>query len=475
MGNNEMKKTGQRRRITFAEGLGIMLLYIVMFLYGSGVLGNTKITMAMSMFICTVITAVYAMFVLKFTWDELNASILETIQKAMPSILLLMLVGFLSAAWLAGGTTPALIYYGMLVIKPEIFFLAAFLICALCSTLSGSSWSCVATFGLAFFGISQGLGMPPLITVGAVICGAFIGDKWSPMSDSTNLCAALTETDVFEVFTHLIPTAGIATAVTAVIFLVLGIQYSGQAKDLSAVMEVADQLTGAFSINILMLIPILIVVVLSIMRKPTLPTLILSVLSSVVLGIAFQGRSYAQMMGYLWKGFVSETGNAEFDNLVSGGGLLNVGECVFIMFIALCMAGILERTEATKVIAEKLAALTENRGMLVIVALIVGVFGTFLGATSYTGMIMVTSMFAPMYEKAGLTKLDLARTALSAGLVSFMVPWGSSHNLIKNNLGVSVSEFGPYAYIFWVVIALNILFGFTGWFSGKKKEKAATE
>lgn len=470
--SQETKKTSARR-ITFIEAVGMMLTFVVMFLYGSGILGNTKVTMAMSMFICTVICAVYAMLVLKIKWEDLNASILAALNKAMPSILLLMLVGFLAAAWLACGTTPALIYYGMLVIKPQIFFLAAFLICALCSTLSGSSWSCVATFGLAFYGISQGLGMPPLITIGAVICGAFIGDKWSPMSDSTNLCAALTETDVFDVFGHLMPTCGIATVVTGVIFLVLGFRYAGDAKDLSSIMVVADQLTGAFNINLLALLPIVVVVIGSFMRKPTLPTLILSVLIAVLLGIFLQGRTYPQMMGYLWKGFVCDTGNADFDSLVSGGGLLNVGECVFIMFIALCMAGILERTEATAVIAEKLATIASNNGVLVILALIVGIFGTFLGATSYTGMIMVTSMFAPMYEKAGLSKLDLARTALSAGLISFMVPWGSSHNLIKANLGVTSAEFGPYCYILWIVLGLTILYGFTGWFSGNKKEKAA--
>ena len=472
MDHSTEKTTAPRRRITFAESAGIMLLYIVMFLYGSGILGNTKVTMAMSMFICTVITAIYAMLALRITWKELNDSILATLAKAMPSIFLLMMVGFLAASWLACGTTPALIYYGMLVIKPQIFLLAAFLICALCSNLSGSSWSTVATFGLAFFGIAQGLGMPVLVTVGAIICGAFIGDKWSPMSDSTNLCAALTETDVFELFGHLMPTNGIATAVTAVIFLGLGISYAGQAKDMSAVMVVAGQITDAFHINVLLLIPIILIVVLSIKRKPTLPVLILSVLTSVLLGMLFQGRSYAQMMGYLWKGFVSNTGNAEFDSLVSGGGLLNVGECVFIMFIALAMAGVLEQTKATTVIAEKLAALTKNRGMLVITALFVGIFGTFLGATSYTGMIMVTSMFAPMYEKAGFSKIDLARTAVSAGLVSFLVPWGSSHNLIAANLGVTAGEFGPYCFILWIVLGLNILYGFTGWFSGSKKAKA---
>lgn len=466
-------KAPSARRITFIEAIGMMLTFVVMFLYGSGILGNTKVTMAMSMFICTVICAVYAMLVLKIRWEDLNASILAALNKAMPSILLLMLVGFLSAAWLACGTTPALIYYGMLVIKPQIFFLAAFLICALCSTLSGSSWSCVATFGLAFYGISQGLGMPPMITVGAVICGAFIGDKWSPMSDSTNLCAALTETDVFDVFGYLMPTCGIATVLTGVIFLVLGFRYAGEAKDLSTIMVVADQLTGAFNINLLALLPIVVVVVGSLMRKPTLPTLILSVLIAVLLGVLLQGRSYPEMMGYLWKGFVCDTGNAEFDNLVSGGGLLNVGECVFIMFIALCMAGILERTEATAVIAEKLSTIASNNGVLVILALIVGIFGTFLGATSYTGMIMVTSMFGPMYEKAGLSKLDLARTALSAGLISFMVPWGSSHNLIKANLGATAAEFGPHCYILWIVLGLAILYGFTGWFSGEKKAKKA--
>ena len=469
---NENKEAPKARRITLTEAVCFLLLFVVMFLYGSGVLGNTKISMAMTMLFCTILIAAYSIFVLHIPWKDLNESILASINKAMPSILLLMMVGFLAAGWLACGTTPAMIYYGMKVISPKIFYLAAFLICALSSNLSGSSWSTVATFGLAFYGISQGLGMPPLVTIGAVVCGAFIGDKWSPMSDSTNLCAALTNTDVFSLFVHLFPTNGIATILTSIVFLIFGFRYAGQAKDMTAVTQYADQIKGAFSINILLFLPIILIIVLSIMKKPTLPTLILSSALSVIMGMIFQGRSFAAMMTALWKGFKLETGVEEFDKLFTGGGLLNVGECVFIMIIALCMAGILERTEATKVIAEHLSGLGKNRLALVFLGLLTGIFGTFLGATSYTGMIMVTSMYEPMFKKCGMSDLDLARIAVSAGLVSFLVPWGSSHNLIKANLGVTAAQFGPYSFILWFVLALNILFAATGWFY-KSKEKAA--
>lgn len=452
------------KEITLVESICFIMLFVVAFLYGSGVLGNDKVPMAMTMLFCTVIIAAYSMFILHISWKDLNDSILAAIGKAMPSIILLMMVGLLSASWLACGTTPAMIYYGLKIINPKIFYLAAFLICAMSSNLSGSSWSTVATFGLAFYGISEGLGMPPLITVGAVICGAFIGDKWSPMSDSTNLCAALTNTDVFDLFVHLFPTNGIATVLTAIVYLFFGFKYAGQAKDLTAVTQYADQIKGAFSVNIILFLPIVLVIALSIMRKPTLPILILSVCSSVALGIMFQGESISSTLTALWKGFKLDTGDAAFDSLFTGGGLLNVGECVFIMFIALCLAGVLERTQAMQVIANSLSGLGQNRASLVSLGLVTGIFGTFLGATSYTGMIMVTSMYAPMFKKAGMSDLDLARVAVSSGLVSFLVPWGSSHNLIKANLGVSAAQFGPYSLILWFVLILNIVFSFTGWF-----------
>lgn len=468
-----MKESKQPRRITFVESIGFILLFVFMFLYGSGLLGNEKITMAMTMLFCTIIIAIYSLFILGIPWKELNESILSAIAKAMPSILLLMMVGFLAAGWLSCGTTPAMIYYGMKVINPKVFYLAAFVICALSSNLSGSSWSTVATFGLAFYGISQGLGMPPLITIGAVVCGAFIGDKWSPMSDSTNLCAALTNTDVFSLFVHLFPTNGIATILTAIVYLFFGFMYAGQAKDMSAVTQYASQIKEAFNINLLLFLPIVIIVVLSIMKKPTLPTLILSVMTSGLFAMIFQHRSFAAVMTSLWKGFSLETGDADFDKLFTGGGLLNVSECVFIMVIALCMAGILERTEATQVIAEKFVNLGQSRVALVFLGLVTGIFGTFLGATSYTGMIMVTSMYAPMFKKCGMSDLDLARVAVSSGLVSFMVPWGSSHNLIKSNLGVTAADFGPYAVILWFVLILNIVFAITGWFYKKPQEQPA--
>lgn len=460
----------KERKITLIEAICFILLFVGMFLYGSGVLGNKKITMAMTMMFCTVIIAAYCIFVLRIPWKSLNDSILSAIGKAMPSILLLMMVGLLSASWLACGTTPAMIYYGMKIISPRIFYLAAFLICALSSNLSGSSWSTVATFGLAFYGISQGLGMPPLITIGAVVCGAFIGDKWSPMSDSTNLCAALTNTDVFSLFTYLFPTNGIATIFTALIYLFLGFKYADGASDLSAVTQYATQIKGAFSINPLLFLPIILIIVLSVMKKPTLPVLVLSVYSSVALGMIFQHRTFSEMLTALWKGFALETGDEAFDTLFTGGGMMNTGECVFIMVIALCMAGIIERSDCMQVIANKLAGLGRNRVSLVVLGLFTSIFGTFLGATSYTGMIMTTSMYTPMFKKAGMNDLDVARVAISGGLISFLVPWGSSHNLIKANLGVTAAEFGPYAFILWFVLGLNILFAITGWFF-KKNDK----
>lgn len=460
----------KERKITLIEALCFILLFVGMFLYGSGVLGNKKITMAMTMMFCTVIIAAYCLFVLRISWKDLNEAIMGAITKAMPSMLLLMMVGLLSASWLACGTTPAMIYYGMKIISPKIFYLAAFLICALSSNLSGSSWSTVATFGLAFYGISQGLGMPPLITIGAVVCGAFIGDKWSPMSDSTNLCAALTNTDVFSLFVHLFPTNGIATILTAIVYLIFGFKYADGASDLSAVTQYSTQITGAFNINILLFLPIILIIVLSVMKKPTLPVLVLSVYSSVALGMIFQNKSFAEMLTALWKGFTLDTGNEAFDALFTGGGMLKTGECVFIMIIALCMAGVIERSNCMQVIAEKLSGLGRSRVSLVVLGLFTGIFGTFLGATSYTGMIMVTSMYTPMFKKAGMSDLDVARVALSGGLASFLVPWGSSHNLIKANLGVTAAEFGPYSFILWFVLALNILFAITGWFYKKNSD-----
>lgn len=459
-----MKK---ERKCSLIEAIGVILVICFIFFYGSGLMGNAKVTMGMSMLLCSTLLGIYSMIALHISWDELWGSVMATYSKAMGSVIILLEVGFLSASWLASGATPTMIYWGMKLLHPSIFLATAFIICSICSVLNGSSWGTLCTFGLAFIGIAKALGVNYPLAIGAIVCGSFIGDKWSPMSDSTNLAAGLTGTSVFDLFIHMFPTNGIAVLLSAICFLVLGI--TGEA-DMSSVAVIGTQLQTNFNLNLLTLLPVILVVVLSMLKKPIIPTLLLSSFLAMIMGMIFQGETFPAMMGYMWNGYSPDFGDPNFNELVSGGGLMNTASAMMVMFSAFVLAGIINRSGVMVAIAEALGKIAKSRPVLIIVSLFVSTFGTFMGGTSYTGMVMTTSMFDDMYEESGLTKLDLARTACSGGLISFLVPWGGSHLTVLNNTGLNGVEYMHYAFTLWFVYLMIIVFGFlpTGMFKKKK-------
>lgn len=467
------KKEKQIRHLTVLEATCLVLMYVVIFLYGSGVLGNPAIKMGISILICSGLTAIYAILFLGQTWDMIFDAVLKTFNKTMPSVLILLMVGFLSASWLYSGTTPTLIYYGLKLLNPSIFLFATFVICLMGAIITGSSWTIIGTFGVAFVGIAQGMGIPITVTAGAIVSGAYLGDKWSPMSDTCNLAAALAEENVFSLFGHMIPTSGLSAVLTAVVFLLLGFRYSTVSASTDTVNTLLENINNCFNINLFLLLPIVLIVVLSVLRKPIIPLLTVCIVVAMVLGAIFQRESLSAGIAALWDGYVCNSDNAEFAKLMSGGGLLNTASTVMTMFVAFFFAGVIEIVGVMDVLAKKLGTLATTRPLVILFTAIVGVGGTFLGSTSYVGVILAVSMFNEIYKEIGLSKSDLARSALeSAAMSSPMIPWGAANMVILTSLGVNGYEMAPYYYAHWIALALLILYGFTGWFFPKANKNA---
>ena len=459
------------RDITFPEAMGILIFYIAVFALGIG-----KINTNLSILICAIGTIMYGVYMLRIPYDEIFASILKIFQRGMPSILVLYMVGFISSSWLASGTIPTLIVYGLEILNPSIFLFGAFVVCAIGSIATGSSWSIVATFGVAMMGIGQGMGMPMGLVGGAIVSGCWIGDKWSPLSDTTNIGAAMNGLNIFELFKHMLPTSGLAGILAAIVYLVIGFRYSGGELDVAGIESLVGSIEGLFTINPLMLLPIVAVIYFSIKRKPVLPVLMLGIVLSVILAVTVQGKDFIEVLNCLYGGYVTETGVENIDSLLSGGGLVSVSSIMIVIFCAFTIAGALDRTQVMPCIANKLKTLVKKRGSLTLLSVLTGIFGTFLGGTAYTGVILNTSMYEDAYEKAGLTKLDLARAALEgSGNTNAIVPWCGSHVMIVTCLGVTWTEFLPYYFSLWFGMGLMVLYGYTGWFFGDRKIRKVKE
>jgi NhaC family Na+:H+ antiporter len=460
-----MKKTSHNREITFIEAIVMLLVYVIIFASGIG-----KYPTGLSILMCAIFTSLYGILVLKISWDEIFASILKMFQMGMPSLLVLLMVGFISASWLASGTIPALIVYGLKILNPSIFLVASFLITTMVGIATGSSWSVVATFGVALIGIANGMGIPPGLAGGAIVCGCWLGDKWSPLSDTTNLGAAMNGLNIFDLWKHMLPTSGLGGVGAAVIFAVIGFHYAGGKIDTAGINTLTEGINGQYHISLLLLLPVVLVIFFSVRQKPVLPVLILGVVVAVILAVVVQGKNLGDVMNAIYNGYTTSTGDAGLDKLLSGGGLLSVAGIMMIIFCAFTLAGALEPVGAMRAIAVKLGSIAKKRGPLTLLTVFTGIFGTYLGGTAYTGVILNSSMYADSYEKAGLTKLDLARASLEgSGHTSALVPWCGSHVMIVTSLGITWGQFLPYYFSFWISISLMILYGFTGWFFQKEK------
>lgn len=459
------KQIKEKRHINFGESVLLLIFYVVIFALGIG-----KYPTGVSIVLCTAITAIYAMFMLHYTWDELFGSVMAMFKTGLPSVFVLLMVGFISAAWLAAGTIPTLIVFGLKIVKPSIFLVTAFLLTSIGSITTGSSWTTVATFGVAMMGIAQGLGIPVGIAGGAIVSGCWVGDKWSPLSDTTNLAGAVTGQNAFDIFKYNLPTSGFGALLAAVTFAILGMRYSSGTMETESINALINNISDVYNISVITLLPVILIIVLSIMKKPPIPSLAISTAAAIVVAVLYQGSTLAENLSWIYNGIVCETGVENVDKLLTGGGILKVAPTTVIIFCALFLAGILNEVEVMPTVITKLGIFVKNRPTVIISTLVTAIFGTYLGGANYTGVIFGANMFEKSYKDLGLSKKDLARTVLEgAAHTGAMVPWSGGNALIVACLGVTSSQFMPTFFAHWFSIALTILFGFTGWFTTKEQ------
>lgn len=453
----------QTRSISFIESLLLLLVFVLIFIWANG-----RFPTGMAILLCSFASIAYGVYILRISFHDFFDRIMKMFNMGLPAIFVLLMVGFISSAWLASGTIPVLIVYGLEILNPAIFLVSAFLVTAIVAIATGSSWTIVATFGVAFMGIAQGMGIPAGIAGGAIVSGCWLGDKWSPLSDTTNLAAAVTGENVFEVFRYLVPSSGLGALIAAVIFGVLGLQYSGGEIDSAKIQMLLDGIRDLYVINIWLLLPIVAVVVFAVLKKPVLPVLMLGVVVAIILAVFVQGKDISEIIRTLYEGYETKTGVDEIDHLLSGGGLISMMKVSLIIFCAFFLAGSLETLGALDALVGKLGKLTGRPGPLITTSYITSIMATYLGGTSYTGIILNTSMFSHAYEKANLKNINLTRTVLEAsGHTSAIVPWCGSHIMIAATLGITWVDFLPFYYSFWASSILLLIYAWTGLFTSK--------
>lgn len=456
--NSQKDKTP--RKVSFLEAM-ILLVVIVGVMIWTALIA--KAPTAMGVLYCAVICAFYGIF-LGFKWDDMFLNVLDVVKTAMPALYFLMLVGFVSASWIASGTIPYMIYLGLKMIHPSIFLFAAFLLTSIASMVTGSSWAIVTSLGLALGGIATGLGIPLPMAAGAIVSGCFLGDKWSPLSDTPNLSAASTGQNIIKLFKSMVPTSGFGAVLAAVAFLILGFMLPvSSTADTSSVTQFINGLSDSFNFNILLLIPVIFVFVMAALKFPILPVLSLGVGIGMIEAIVFQANTFKALTGIVWSGYVSKSGIADVDTLLTRGGAMSLAGLVMLLFAAFTFAGLIEKIGVLDAIMEKLLKIIKSTKSLILCTLITSIATVFLSSSVYVSIILNGRMYDKAYRKKNLDIINLSRT-ITEGSAYFggMCPWSGGGLLVISSLGVAPWVYLPYVFGCWGAILFTILWAYTG-------------
>jgi Na+:H+ antiporter, NhaC family len=409
------------------------------------------------------ITAVMGLL-LGFKWKDMERGIVDSIHKAMPAILIMLSVGILVGAWMASGTIPMVIYYGLKLISPKFFLVTACLVCSVTAIATGTSWGTVGTLGVAFIGIAMGLGIPLGPAAGAIVAGAYFGDKMSPLSDIPNLATVISGSNLFDHIKHMIWSAAPAWLAGLAIYFVVGLKYGATAIRSETMTVITETLRANFQFSVWLLLPMAIIFYFAIAKKPTIPAMVLSSLAAGVLAVIFQNASVATVATAMNSGLQARTGVELVDRLLSKGGMMSMMETQLIAFTAFAFGGIMQKTGCLAVILERVMKFTRQVWSLVVTTVGASVLSAMITGSSYLSMIIPADLLGPIYREKGLAAKNLSRIIEeSGGIIVPLIPWSMAGVYITGTIGVSTFAYLPWAFMNYLSVGMLVLFGFTKW------------
>lgn len=436
--------------------------------------------------ISTVIAGLVAVY-LGYSFDEIMASVSDKIGRVMPAILILITVGFMIGAWMVGGTIPLLITYGLKLINPQFLYITAFVVTAIIAIFTGTSWGAAGSIGVAFMGVAIGMEANLAAAAGAIVSGAYFGDKISPLSDTTNLAALSTGIDLYEHIRHLLYTTVPSFIVASIVYVVAGfVLVDGTGEIPQSVFTILDNLDELYSFNLLYLLPIVIVLYGSVTKKPTIPVMLLASFVAMANGMIFENFTLNQVVTATLTGFdVSMVNNPGFDastvsedvmTLLNRGGMMSMMNTLLIAICAIAFAGTMMVSNGLNVIINSLLTLVKSTGSLILTT--IGACLTTIGVTS-NGQISILipgEMFKSAYIKMGLHPKNLARTIEdSVTVVEPILPWTAAGAYMAGTLGVATLSYLPWAVLCYTGVIFATIWGFTGFGIQKLTEEEMAE
>lgn len=410
-------------------------------------------------------------------WEEIQDSLVHGVSVAVVPIFILLSVGALIGTWILSGTVPMLIVYGMQLMHPAYFYPATCIVCAIVALSIGSSWTVAGTLGVALIGVAQGMDMSLPITAGAIISGAYFGDKMSPISDTTIIAPAAAGAELFAHIRHLTWTTFPSMAIALVLFTVIGLsQGSGGSAEFGGL---AGQLATHYTLGWYLLIPMVVVFALAVLRFPAYPTIMIGALLGGVFAVVFQPELVVELAGNpelsrpmallsgawmaLFEGYQSQTGNAVVDDLLTRGGMISMLNTVWLIICALGFGAVMERTGLLERMVRSLLARVKSTGSLLASTITTALGANIVAADQYMAVVLPGRLYRPEFKRRGLDPVNLSR-ALEDGatITSPLVPWNTCGAYMAATLGVATWDYLPYAFFNLVGPVVALIMAYTG-------------
>lgn len=410
-----------------------------------------------------------------YAFSEVEEMMYKGIRHALPAIVIIILVGLVIGSWIGSGVVATMIYYGLQLIDPRYFLVVVIVLCGVVALAIGSSWSTMATVGVASMGIGLSMGMSPGMVAGAVICGAYFGDKMSPLSDTTNLASGLSGVNLFEHIQHMFFTTIPALVISLVVFFFIGIRFGDKNFDTKNIDEILTTMQDSFVITPWLLIVPLAVIALVVVKVPAIPAICVGIILGFFAQLFIQGDSIVDGLTALQTGYTIESGNELVDELFNRGGLESMFYTISLTLVAMTFGGVLEYSGMLTALISVILKFAKSTGSL-IASVIVSCIGTnFTCSEQYISIIVPSRMYAGAFKKKNLHAKNLSRALEDGGtLTSVFVPWNTCGVFIASTLGVSVIEYAPYAILNYTVPVISIIFGYIGFkIIGLSKEEEA--
>ena len=409
-------------------------------------------------------------------WQQIENAIIKGVTIALKPILILFCVGLLIGSWILSGTVPTMIYYSLLILDPAIFYAASCLICGIIALSIGSSWTVAGTVGIALIGAAAGLGLSVEITAGAIISGAYFGDKMSPLSETTNLAPAVAGTDLFSHISHMVWTTIPSIVIALVLYVIIGVNIDtdNSANDLAVTMQLIQD---NFTINPFMLLPVIILLIMAQKKLPPIPTILAGAFVGVVLALLFQQSAVLSLAGdtpnvflglfkgtwqTLFDGFSLSSGNETLDDLMTRGGMSSMLNTVWLILCAMVFGAVMDHTGLLHCLVNYALSFVHSTGSLITTTILTCIGANIITSDQYISIVLPGRMYKMEFQNRNLDAKNLSRCLEDAGtMTSPLIPWNTCGAYMAGTLGVATFSYLPYCFFNLICPVIAVIYGYT--------------